>query len=280
MKRLALSLWAIIILSGLATAQQPSAPVQPAQTAPTAQPAPTPPAAPAFKPPPQAKSQPEYQAYQSASQLKDAAALEAAANAFAEKYKDSELRFLLYCRAMAQYQAVGQPEKAIAMGRKALTISPGDPATLAQVGSLLSEQTKDTDLNRNSRLSEAVRDSQTALQKVDTDLVLPASTPPQQVEEIKTLIRTTAYGTIGSANLVQGNYAEAEKNLKQALDLAPKNPDVIFELRYAIALDQQKKYAEALVAANKAAELSPAGSPEATWSKQERDRLLSLTGTK
>jgi tetratricopeptide (TPR) repeat protein len=278
MKQVAISLLAIVLLGGLVAAQQNPAPMAPAQPAPAAQPAPTVPPAPAYKAPPQARSQAEYQAYQDASQLKDAAAIEAAANSFAAKFKDSELRFLLYCRAMSEYQTLGQPERAIAMGRKALSISPDDPATMAQVGSLLAEQTKDTDLDRNERLNEALLDSQRALQKVDTDLVLPANTPPERVEEIKTLIRSTAYGTIGSVDLVKGNYADAEKNLKQALDQTPKSPDVIFELRYAIALDQQKKYPEALAAANKAVELSPAGSPEATWAKQERDRILNLTG--
>jgi tetratricopeptide (TPR) repeat protein len=273
----------MILPGGLMAAQQPPAPAPTVQTtpaAPTASPAATPPAVPAYKTPPQAKSQAEYQAYQDASQLKDAPAIEAAADAFAGKYKDSELRFLMYCRAMSAYQTLGQAEKAIAMGRKALAVSPDDPATLAQVGSLVSEQTKDTDPDHNNRLNEALQDSQRAIQKIDTDLVLPPNTPPERVEEIKKLVRSTAYGTIGNVYLVQDDYAEAEKNLKQAIDLVPNSPDVVFLLRYAIALDQQKKYAEALVAANKAVELAPAGSPEATWSKQERDRILNLSGGK
>jgi tetratricopeptide (TPR) repeat protein len=273
---------AMILPGGVAAAQEKPAAAQPP---PTVQPAPaasaTPEASPApgLKAPPQAKSRAEYQAYQDATQLKDAAALETAANSFADKYKDSDLRFLLYCRVMSLYQTAGQAEKAISMGRKALALNPDDPATLAQIGTLLSEQTRDTDLDRLERLNEAMRDSQRALQTVDSDLVLPPDSPPARVEQIKNLVRVAAYGTIGNVALVKGNFAEAEKNLKQAIDLSAGNPDVVSWLRYAIALDQQKKYPEAMAAANKALELSPPGSPEATWSKQEHDRLMSLTGT-
>src|ERR1700690_3243257 len=61
-------------------------------------------AAPAGKRPPQAKTQDEFAAYKAAAALTDAAAQEKAANDFAAKYPDSELRVLLYKSAMHMYQ--------------------------------------------------------------------------------------------------------------------------------------------------------------------------------
>ena len=57
-------------------------------------------AAPQGKRPPQAKTQPEFAAYNAAKALTDPAAMEKAADDFATKFPDSELRALLYSAAM------------------------------------------------------------------------------------------------------------------------------------------------------------------------------------
>jgi len=62
------------------------------------------------KRPPQAKTQPEYEAYKTAVALTDAAAAEKAADDFAAKFPDSELRVMLYKSAMRLYQRAGVPE--------------------------------------------------------------------------------------------------------------------------------------------------------------------------
>ena len=61
-------------------------------------------AAPQGKRKPQAKTQPEFEAYKAAIGLTDAAALEKAADDFAAKFPDSELRGGLYTAAMEKYQ--------------------------------------------------------------------------------------------------------------------------------------------------------------------------------
>lgn len=254
--------------------EQRSSPPPQQQTVP--QPTAPQPAVPAGKPLPQAKTQDEYKAYQQSSQLQDPAALEAAANDFANKFKDSELRYLLYYRAMFGYQAQNNGEKTIEMGRKVLALNPNEPVTLAVVAQMLSEKTPETDPNREARLQEATRDAFQSLAKLDTDLVVPPGTPPERVEQNKKMLRSIAYATIGNLYLARDNYAQAEKNLKQAMDLAPE-PDVVTILRYSIALEQQKKYSEALTAANRALQLAPAGSPQAGMARQERERLLKLS---
>ena len=61
-------------------------------------------AAPQGKRPPAAKTQPEFEAYKAAMVLTDPAALEKAADDFAAKFPDSELRVPLYTVAMGRYQ--------------------------------------------------------------------------------------------------------------------------------------------------------------------------------
>jgi len=61
-------------------------------------------AAPAGKRPPQAKTQPEFEAYKAARGDYGSAAQEKAADDFAAKFPDSELRPLLYKAVMHSYQ--------------------------------------------------------------------------------------------------------------------------------------------------------------------------------
>ena len=75
-------------------------------------------AAPAGKRPPQAKTQPEFDAYKAAAAITDPAAQEKAADDFAAKFPDSELRALLYKQVMRSYQQVNNADKMLAMSRK------------------------------------------------------------------------------------------------------------------------------------------------------------------
>jgi hypothetical protein len=89
---------------------------KPASTPPTGQAA----AAPQGKRPPAAKTQPEFDAYKAAAALPDPAAQEKAADDFAAKFADSELRAVLYKVVMHGYQQANNADKMMEMGRKVL----------------------------------------------------------------------------------------------------------------------------------------------------------------
>src|SRR5579859_3078609 len=94
------------------------------QNPPAGQAAATPPG----KRPPAAKTQPEFEAYKAAVGQTDPAALEKAADDFAAKFPDSELRAPVYTVAMGRYQ--GNPDKMMEVGKKTLAIDADDPAAL------------------------------------------------------------------------------------------------------------------------------------------------------
>src|SRR6202008_4559963 len=87
-------------------------------------------AAPQGKRPPQAKTHPEFEAYKAAIALSDPAAAEKAADDFAAKYPDSELRVMLYKAAMGRYQQANNADKMLEMAQKALALDPDDPQAL------------------------------------------------------------------------------------------------------------------------------------------------------
>ncbi len=117
MKRAFILTFALLAVAGILaaqTTQKPAAPAPapsaPAQAAP-GQAAPAPAAPLGGRPQPQAQSQEEFQAYQAAAAKTTPADAESAANTFATQFPNSELRILLYLRAMREYQNANNAEK-------------------------------------------------------------------------------------------------------------------------------------------------------------------------
>jgi tetratricopeptide (TPR) repeat protein len=235
-------------------------------------------AAPAAKRPPQAKTQPEFDAWKAASASTDVAALEKASDDFATKFPDSELRVLLYKNAMRLYQNANNAEKTEAMGRKVLTFDGDDPEALVIVAEVIAEKTRDSDIDKDQRYSEATAMAQKATKTVDTDVNVPAGTPQEKIDAYKSLLRSNAYSILGTIEFKKENYPAAQENLQESIDAFPSNPDPVVILRLALALDKQQKYPEALKVANRAVELTQDNTVIGTPARRERDRLQQLTG--
>ena len=278
MKRTAVIL-AVLSIALCAAAQNSGTPAQ--QTPPAAGQAPAPgtPAPPA-KRPPQAKTQPEFDAYNVAVKNTDPAAFEKAADDFATKFPESELRALLYKNAMRLYQSANNGEKTEAMGRKVLSFDGDDPEALVLVAEVIAERTHDADLDRDQRYDEATKMAQKATSTVDTDVSVPAGTPQDKLDAYKSMLRSTAYSIVGTIAYKKDNYPVAQENLQKSIDAFPAQPDPVVVFRLALALDKQEKYPEALKVANRALEVAQAqnNSQVVTVAQRERDRLQQLTG--
>jgi tetratricopeptide (TPR) repeat protein len=233
--------------------------------------------APAGKRPPQAKTQPEFDAYNAAIALTDAGALEKAANDFAAKYPDSELRVVLYKAAARKYQQANNADKMMEMSQKALTYDPDDPEALLGVAQVLAERTRETDLDKDQRLAEAKKDAEHALSTVDTDLPTVGVTP-EQLAMFKGFLKSEAYSVLGTLASNAKNWPEAETDLRKSIEAFPQQLDAIAVFRLAVALDMQNKYPEALKYANQAVDLTKdhADSPAGKAARAEQDRLTKL----
>jgi tetratricopeptide (TPR) repeat protein len=273
------------VMSGQTTPQNQPAPSAPgtAQQG-TAQPGTAQPgtaqqaAPPAGKRPPQAKTQPEFDAYKAAVATTDPAALEKAADDFAAKFPDSELRVLLYKNVMRLYQNANNTDKTEAMGRKVLGFDADDPEALVIVAEVIAERTRDSDIDKDQRFGEATAMAQKATQTIETDVQVPAGTPQDKVDAYKAMMRSQAYSIIGTIDFKKENYPSAEQNLQKSLDAYPADPDKVVVLRLALTLDKEQKYPEALKVANRAVELTQDNTPIGTPARHERDRLQQLTG--
>ncbi len=235
-------------------------------------------AAPLGKRPPQAKTQPEFDAYKTAAASTDPAALEKAADEFATKFPDSELRNLLYKNAMRLYQNANNTDKTEAMGRKVLGFDADDPEALVIVAEVMAERTRETDIDKDQKFSEAAAMAQKATQTIETDVQVPQGTPQDKIEAYKSMMRSQAYSIIGTIDFKKENYPSAEQNLQKSIDAYPSDPDKVVILRLALTLDKEQKYPEALKVANRAVEMTQDNTPIGTPARHERDRLQQLTG--
>jgi tetratricopeptide (TPR) repeat protein len=235
-------------------------------------------AAPQGKRPPQAKTQPEFDAWKTATANTDAAAAEKAADDFASKFPDSEVRVLLYQNAMRLYQSANNAEKTETMGRKVMSLDGDNPEALVIVAEVIAERTRDSDIDKDQRFGEATSMAQKATQTVDTDISVPAGTPQEKIDAYKSLLRSNAYSIIGTIEFKKENYPAAQENLQKSIDAFPSNPDPVVILRLALTLDKQQKYPEALKVANRAVEMTQDNTVIGTPARRERDRLQQLTG--
>ena len=278
MKR-ATMLVVILAVATFVSAQYPAPAGQsaPAQSAPP-QAAPAQP--PVGKRPPQAKTQAEFDAYKVAAANTDPAALEKAADDFATKFPDSELRVLLYRTAMHTYQTSNKADNMMEMGRKVLKLDPDDPEALVGVAQVLAERTRESDLDKDQRLDEGSKLALHAVETTDTDITVPPGTPQDKIDQYKGFLRSTAYYVLGTIQYTREKYSDAEGYFRKSIDAFPAQPDPLAILRLALSLDKQEKYPEALKFANQAVQMteSSQGSTLASLSRNERDRLVQLTG--
>jgi tetratricopeptide (TPR) repeat protein len=276
MKRAAMTL-VMLAVAVFVAAQQP-APAQKNQPA-GAQPAAAAPAPPQGKRPPQAKTQPEYDAFNTAmANQQDPATVEKAADDFATKFPDSELRVLLYKAAMRGYQSANNGDKMLDMAQKLLKLDPDDPEALVGAAEVMAERTRPTDLDKDQRYDQATKYAQHALETVDTDVAIPAGATQNQIDAYKGLLRSSAYSVLGTIEYSQEKYPDAEGYFRKSIDAYPAQPDPVVMLRLALSLDKQARYPDALKEANRAVELTQEGTAAGTTARHERDRLVQLTG--
>jgi hypothetical protein len=233
-------------------------------------------ATPAGKRKPQAKTQPEFDAYKAAAALTDPAAQEKAADDFATKFPDSELRQLLYASTMHSYQQANNADKMMAMAQKILTYDADDPEALLGVAQVLAERTRDTDLDKDQRLAEARKDAERALITIESDV--PTGYPPEQLTAYKNFLRSDAYAILGTLDFNAKAWTAAEGNLRKSIDAFPQQVDPIAVFRLSVALDMQNRYPEALKFANQAVDMTKEGTGAGDAARKEKDRLTQLTG--
>lgn len=224
---------------------------------------------------PQAKTQEELAAFNVVMANADLKAAAVAADDFVAKNPQSELRVVVYSNLMMKANAANDVDLVMSLAKKALAIDPEYTIPLVISSYAISETVRETDLDRNEKHAEAIKNAETAIRTID-NLPIPPTATPEQASAFKNAILAIANSAIGNIKLVRKEYADAEKYLLTATGLNAASPDALAWLRLAVAQDNLKKYSLAMASVDKAIAAAPAGSPTATLAKNEKDRLTKL----
>ena len=223
---------------------------------------------------PRAKTQQERDDFNHAYALTEGTAAELAADIFASRYPDSELRRYLYSSAMLQYQRENKPEKMLAMGEKVLALDPDDPLALVLTATALADNLGDHDRDRELKIGEISRKASKAIQAAERGFGSAGASPSAAV--YKTMLQSMAYSALGIMKLKTGDDAGAEKDLRLALDLGKVRPDPYVWYHLALAQDHRKKYAAALSSVEQALQLASSNPELQKLAEAEHERLIGL----
>jgi tetratricopeptide (TPR) repeat protein len=227
---------------------------------------------------PQAKTHVEFTDYNTAYGITGGAAMEKAADEFAAKYPDSELKVYLYSKAMHEYQNENNSTKMLSSGEKVLQIDPDNSIALVLTANVLADSVSDADTDRQAKIARVRKNSTRALETVDAAFVAPPNATPAMVAEYKSTLRSMAHSALGIAALKTNDDAAAENELKLAAGQNQSQPDPYIWYHLALAQDHQKKYPEALTSINRALQAIGANADLGELARGEQKRLLTLTG--
>jgi len=214
------------------------------------------PVTPAGKHQPVAKTQEEFKAYQEAVAKPDGPSAEAAADAFATQYPQSELKGPLYQHLMILYQNANNSDKTIEIGRKTISIEPDNAPALAIVATTLANRTRESDLDKDERFAEAKKNANKVIELANAGEAVPAGTPPDKAAPYKDALVSMAYSALGAIDFNSKNYAAAEQNLRKSVEPSQAEPDPISWYQLALTLQREGKNPDALTAAQKCTEVA------------------------
>jgi tetratricopeptide (TPR) repeat protein len=233
-------------------------------------------AQPAGKHVPQAKTKAEFADYNAAYAVAGGSATEKAAEDFAAKHPDSELKSFLYSKAMHEYQTENNKVKIQAMGEKVLQLDPDNPIALVLTATVMADTLADTDTDRSAKVAAIKKNSEHVLQTINSDFAPGANISPEQLAAYKKTLQAMAYSALGIVALKSGDDAGAEKELKTAADTNLSQPDPYVWYHLALAQDHQKKYAEAMISVNQAVQYAASDPDLAALAQGELARLRTL----
>jgi len=216
-----LSFTASLAVALLVAAVQPA--VSRGAAAPALGPAPEPQAkAPAWK------SNDEYQAFTAMANEKDPNKQIALAQAFLEKYKDSDFKYAACLAMMQSYQALGKSDQAIAAARQALTFSPDNPEALTYLCFSFPYVFNAKSSTATTDLAQAETDAKHGLDVLQK-LVKPEKATQEQFDTYVKPKRAIFNTCLGFVDVQRKDFAGALTALKAAAEDNP-NDNLIFSL--------------------------------------------------
>jgi tetratricopeptide (TPR) repeat protein len=197
-----------------------------------------------------AQTQEEFEAYQRAANEPVLARADAAAQDFAIRFPESDLRAALFQALMLKHQVANDAPGALADAERVLLIDPQNVVALVTSANILAERTPPGKPDSSQRLDQALRFAQRAIANIEAGFVSPPRASADEAARYRATLLSIAHAAAANVYLLQTNYVAAEKEFATAVALVPANALALYRL--AVAQHQQKRYGEALENVNKA----------------------------
>lgn len=229
---------------------------------------------------PVAKSQQELDDYRSAASGGTGSALDRAADDFAHKYPQSQLRCQLYLKSLRQYQRENDSAGILAAGESVLALDPDNTLALVLTSTVLADGLTRGDPDGPGKITAIHDRADRALRVLTAESAARAASTPDRDALYRSTLQATAYFALGLMELKTGDDAAAEKDLRAGADLAELRPDPYIWYHLALAQDHRKKYRAALNSVEQAMQLSSGNPQLQRLAEAEHERLSGKVGNR
>lgn len=229
---------------------------------------------------PQWKSRDEYDAFTAMSTEKDPSKKISLAEAFLQKYSNSDFKDAVYLTEMQTYQQLNQADKAVDAAQKALAANPDNLAALRFLSYTFPFLYKGTDADATTKVSRADSDAHHGLDVLQK-LPKPAGATDEQFKLAVQDFRSVFNSAIGFAALQRKDYAAAVTALKAATDDNPSSYYATYWMGLAYYYSTPRDYDNAIWYNARAVDLAKAQKdPNADgWEKFLKQIYVAYHGT-
>jgi len=201
----------------------------------------------------------------------------AASEALLSKYADTDYKgFALELEAEA-YQKKGDNAKAIFYGETALGADPKNYDADNLLANLYAATTKDTDLDKNEKLTKAEKYAHDSLEALEAGKpAIFATASDDAWNKTKAGASEQAWQALGIVAQVRKNYDDAIKDFQKGLEA---NPDALLMIRLGRAYFLVKKYDEAIAEDQKVIDSPDAVAQYKKIAADDKTRFTQAKGT-
>ena len=201
----------------------------------------------------------EYDAYTAMANEKDHTKKLALAEAFLQKYTNSFIADTVYVTMMQSYQQLGDGNKALEIGRRALTANPDNLDALTLSAYMFPFVFKGDDPQATTKLSSIENDSKHALDLVQK-MPKPANVSDEQFNQGVKARRALFNGVLGFTALQRKDYAAAIASFKASAEDNPTDVYTFYRLGIAYISTDPRDYNNAIWSLARSVTLAKAGS--------------------
>jgi len=208
------------------------------------------------------KSRDEYDAYTAMTNEKDPNKKISLAEAFLQKYANSDFKDGAYMAEKEAYQQLQQTDKAVDAAHKVLEANPAQPnelEALRYLSFVFPFVYKAEDAEHDAKLSRAESDAKRGLEVLQK-FQKPAGVPDDQFNQAVKGLRAVFNGTVGFVALQRKDYAAAITSYKAAGEDNPSDWYIFFRMGLAYLLSNPHDYDDGIWDIARAYDLAKAAS--------------------